>query len=127
MERIDENVEAREQLEHLQIGWTASVLLLELYRKAEVRRASFSCNWCSNSSCPFCLVSICPLPANLPLEDSKPGHKSTQKGCLLIFHLIKNLLFWKYSTPQESTASSYEAAVIYTIQNDKILSNEFWD
>lgn len=44
MERIYEDVEAREQLEHLRIGWTALVLLLELYRKAEVRRASFSCN-----------------------------------------------------------------------------------
>ena len=83
---------------------------------------SFSWSSCSNLSSSLCLVSICPLPANLPQEwwQARAWHKSTREGRLFIFDFINNLLLWIYNTPKDETASSYESAVRNTTRNCKI-------
>ena len=95
-----------------------SATLLGLWESRGGYCVLFSWNWYSNSSSPLCLVSICPLPANLPQGISGMDlEKSMQEGRLFIFNSINNLPLWKYITPHDDTALSYGAAVRNTTQN----------
>lgn len=99
-----------------------SLIFRTLWENRNEYCVSFSWSSCSNLSSSLCLVSICPLPANLPQEwwQARAWHKSAREGRLFIFDFINNLLLWIYNTTKDDTASSYESAVRNTTRNCKI-------
>lgn len=109
----------------MESSWEGSVCMnsisLTVWTQWESRNeyhVSSSWNQCTNLSSARCLVSICPLPANLPQEGEHAwaSHKGMQDGRLFIFDFINSLLHRIYGTTASYTAPSYKPTVRNTTQ-----------